>query len=86
MRPAMRAMMPLFSRMSPIQQFIQYPETHQLLTHALIGIPRAELFLGDNEMFTSMPIAKLVVHGILTDEKIDALIEQANQMFSKRVS
>ncbi len=79
----LRAMMPLFTRMSPINQFIQYPKTHELLTHALTGIPRAELFLGDNEMFTSMPIAKLVVHGILTDKKIDTLIERANQMFSK---
>ncbi|HYB02081.1 MAG TPA: glycoside hydrolase family 3 C-terminal domain-containing protein [Ktedonobacteraceae bacterium] len=78
----LRAMMPLFTRMSPIKQFLQYPDTHQLLTHALTGIPRAELFLGDNEMFTSMPVAKLVVHGILTDENIDTLIEQANQTFS----
>ena len=78
----LRAMMPLFTRMSPIKQFIQYPKTHELLTQALTGIPRAELFLGGNEMFTSMPIAKLVIHGILTDDKIDTLIGQANQTFS----
>jgi len=29
-----------------------------------------------------MPIAKMVVLGILTDETVDTLIEQANQMSS----
>ena len=77
-----RSMAPLFNRMSPLKQFLQYSKTRELVTHAFAGIPRAALFLGEDEMFTSMPIAKMVVLGILTDEKVDTLIEQANQASS----
>ena len=76
-----RSMVPQFNRMSPIKQFLQYPKTHELLTQTFAGLPRAALFLGDDEMFTSMPIAKMVVLGALTDENVDTLIEQANQLF-----
>ena len=75
-----RSMVPQFNRMSPIKQFLQYPKTHELLTQTFAGLPRAALFLGDDEMFTSMPIAKMVVLGALTDENVDTLIEQANQL------
>ena len=74
------SMAPQFNRMSPIKQFLQYPKTRELLAHTFAGPPRAALFLGDDEMFTSMPIAKMVVLGALTDEKVDLLIEQANQL------
>ena len=67
---------------SLVTPFLQYPKTRELVTHAFAGIPRAALFLGEDEMFTSMPIAKMVVLGILTDEKVDTLIEQANQASS----
>ena len=73
-------MVPQFNRMSPIKQFLQYPKTRELITQTFAGLPRAALFLGDDEMFTSMPIAKMVVLGALTDEKVDTLIEQANQL------
>jgi beta-glucosidase len=74
-----RSMAPQFNRMSPIKQFLQYPITRELLTQTFAALPRAALFLGDDEMFTSMPIAKMVVLGALTDEMVDTLIEQANQ-------
>ena len=74
-----RSMAPLFNRMSPLKQFLQYPKTRELVRHAFAGTPRAALFLGEDEMFTSMPIAKMVVLGVLTEEKVDTLIEQANQ-------
>ncbi len=77
-----RSMAPLFNRLSPVKQFLKYPKARELVTHAFAGIPRAALFLGEDEMFTSMPIAKMVVLGILTDEKVDTLIEQANQASS----
>lgn len=77
-----RSMTPLFNRLSPLKQFLKYPKTRELVTNAFAGIPRAALFLGEDEMFTSMPIAKMVVLGILTDEKVDTLIEEANQAFS----
>ena len=75
----LRSMAPLFNRMSPLKHFLQYPKARELVTNAFAGIPRAALFLGEDEMFTSMPIAKMVVLGILTDERVDTLIEQANQ-------
>ena len=75
-----RSIVPQFNRMSPIKQFLQYPKTRELITQTFAGLPRAALFLGDDEMFTSMPIAKMVVLGALTDEKVDTLIEQANQL------
>jgi beta-glucosidase len=75
-----RSMVPQFDRMSPIKQFLQYPKTQELLIQTFAGQPRAAVFLGDDEMFTSMPIAKMVVLGALTDEKVDTLIEQANQL------
>lgn len=75
-----RSIAPLFNRMSPLKQFLQYPKARELVTHAFAGIPRAALFLGDDEMFTSMPIGKMVVLGVLTDEKVDTLITQANQV------
>ncbi|MGZ3647278.1 MAG: glycoside hydrolase family 3 C-terminal domain-containing protein, partial [Ktedonobacteraceae bacterium] len=75
-----RSMTLQFNRMSPIKQFLQYSKTRELLTQTFAGLPRAALFLGDDEMFTSMPIAKMVVLGALTDEKVDTLIEQANQL------
>ncbi len=68
-----------FSRISPVKQFLQYPKTRELVANTFAGTPRAALFLGDDEMFTSMPIAKMVVLGILTDEEVNTLIEQANQ-------
>jgi beta-glucosidase len=77
-----RSIAPLFNRMSPLKQFLQYPKSRELVTHAFAGIPRAALFLGEDEMFTSMPIGKMVVLGTLTDEKVDTLIEQANQASS----
>ena len=75
-----RSMVPQFNRMSPIKQFLQYSKTRELLTQTFAGLPRAALFLGDDEMFTSMPIAKMVVLGAFTDENVDSLIEQANQL------
>ena len=77
-----RSMAPLFNRMSPLKQFLRYPKARELVTHTFAGMPRAALFLDGDEMFTSMPIGKMVVLGILTDEKVDTLIEQANQGFS----
>jgi beta-glucosidase len=77
-----RSMAPQFNRMSSLKRFLQYPKTRELITHAFAGISRANVFLGDDEMFTSMPIAKMVVLGALTDEKVDTLIEQANQTLS----
>jgi beta-glucosidase len=77
-----RSMAPLFNRMSPLKQFLQYSKTRELVTNAFADLPRAALFLGEDEMFTSMPIAKMVVLGTLTDEKVDTLIEQANQASS----
>jgi beta-glucosidase len=77
-----RSMAPLFDRMSPLKQFLQFPNTRELVANTFAGLPRAALFLGDDEMFTSMPIAKMVVLGILTDEKVDTLIKQANQTSS----
>jgi hypothetical protein len=44
-------------------------------------MPRADLFLGEDEMFTSMPICKMAALGILTDETVDTLIAQVNQAF-----
>jgi len=77
-----RSMAPLFDRMSPIKQFLKYPKAREFVTNAFAGMPRAALFLDGDEMFTSMPIGKMVVLGILTDEKVDTLIEQANRMSS----
>ncbi len=74
-----RSIVPQFNRMSPIKHFLQYSKTRELLVNTFAGTPRASVFLGDDEMFTSMPIAKMVVLGALTDEKVDTLIEQANQ-------
>jgi beta-glucosidase len=74
-----RSAIPLFDRMSPLKQFFQYPRSREIVTHTLTGIPGAEVYLGDDEMFTSMPIGKMSVFGILTDEKVDTLITQANQ-------
>ena len=74
-----RSIVPQFNRMSPIKHFLQYSKTRELLVNTFAGTPRAAVFLGDDEMFTSMPIAKMVVLGALTDEKVDTLIEQANQ-------
>ncbi len=53
-----RSMAPLFNRMSPIKQFLQYPKTRELVANTFAESPRAALFLGDDEMFTSMPIAQ----------------------------
>jgi len=77
-----RSMAPLFNRMSPLKQFLQYSKTRELVTHAFAEIPRAALFLGDDEMITYMTIAKMVVLGILTVEKVNTLIDQANQASS----
>lgn len=77
-----RSMAPLFNRMSPLKQFLQYSKTRELVANTFAGSPRASLFLGEDEMFTSMPIGKMAVMGILTDEKVDTLIEQANQTSS----
>jgi beta-glucosidase len=74
-----RSMTPLFNSMSPLKQFLRYPKTRELLTHTFAETPRAAIFVGEDEMFTSMPIAKMVVLGVLTEEKVDTLIEQANQ-------
>jgi hypothetical protein len=36
-------------------------------------MPIADLFLGEDEMFTSMPICKMAALGILTDETVRRL-------------
>ena len=77
-----RSMAPLYNRMSPLKQFLQYSKTRELVANTFAGSPRASLFLGADEMFNSMPIAKMVVLGILTDEKVDTFIEQANKTSS----
>ena len=79
-----RSAAPVFNRMSSLKQFLQYPKTRELVTNTLAGTPRAGLFLGEDEMFTSMPIGKLAVLGILSDEKVDALIAQVNQSSKKK--
>jgi beta-glucosidase len=73
----------VFDRMSSLNQFLQYPKARELVTNTFAGTPRAGLFLGEDEMFTSMPIGKLAVLGILSDEKVDELIAQVNQSSKK---
>lgn len=70
---------PVFDRMSSLKQFLQYPQAREALIHELTGTPKAGVFLSGNEMFTSMPISKLAVFGLVTDEEIDLLIAQVNQ-------
>ena len=70
---------PVFDRMSSLKQFLQYPQARGVLIHELTGTPQAGIFLSGNEMFTSMPIGKLAVFGLVTDEDIDLLIAQVNQ-------
>ena len=74
-----RTMASQFNRMSPVKQFLQHSETRELLAKTFAETHGAALFQGDDEMFTSMPIAKLVVLGVLSDHQVDTLIEQANQ-------
>jgi beta-glucosidase len=76
-----RSAAPVFDRMSPIKQFLQYAKAREVVTNAFAESPRADVFLGANEMFTSMPIGKLAVLGVLTDEAVDMLIAQVNHAF-----
>jgi hypothetical protein len=71
--------LPVFDRMSPLKQFLQYPKAREVVTNAFAGTTIADAILGADEMFTSMPIGKMVVLGILPEEKVDTLIEQVNQ-------
>ncbi len=73
----------VFDRMSSLNQFLQYPKARELVTNTFAGTPRAGLFLGEDEMFTSMPIGKMAVLGILSDEKVNELIAQVNQSSKK---
>ncbi|HEY6408032.1 MAG TPA: glycoside hydrolase family 3 C-terminal domain-containing protein, partial [Ktedonobacteraceae bacterium] len=70
---------PVFDRMSPLKQFLRYPKARELVTNTFAGTTGAGIFLGADEMFTSMPIGKMAVLGILSDETVDRLIAQVNQ-------
>ncbi len=76
-----RSAAPVFDRMSPLKKFLQYPKARELVTNTFAGMPRADIFLGENEMFTSMPIFKMAVLGMLTEEQVDTLIARVNQAF-----
>jgi beta-glucosidase len=71
--------MPVFHRLSPLKQFLQYPKARAILTQTFAGTPQADFFLGEDELFTSMPIGKMARLGIITDETVDTLVAQVNQ-------
>ena len=74
-----RSAVPVFDRMSPLKQFLKYPKAREIVTNAFAGTTIEDSLLGADELFTSMPVGKMVVLGTLPEEKIDTLIAQVNQ-------
>lgn len=74
-----RTAVPVFDRMSQLKQFFQYPKAREVVTNAFAGTTLEEAIRDADELFTSMPIGKMVVLGILPEEKVDTLVAQANQ-------
>ena len=68
-----------FSRMSPIKYFLQDPAGRKGLEAVIAGTRAEGLLQGENEMFTSIPIIKLVGFSGLKEEVIDNLVDQLNQ-------
>ena len=74
-----RLALPVFDRMTPLKQFLQHPKAREIVTNAFAGTTIEDALRGGDELFTSMPIGKMAVLGILPDEKVDTLIAQVNQ-------
>ena len=76
----LRFAVPHFTRMTQFKTILRYPKAHALLTQRFAGTPEEHLLLSGDELFTSMPICKLNMLGGMTDEQVDALIEQLNEV------
>ncbi len=70
---------PVFTRMSPLKQFLQNPKARTVVTHALAGTSVESLLSNQNAILTPIPIGKAATFGMLTDDMVDALLERVNQ-------
>lgn len=71
--------LPMFHRMTLLKQLLHYPQARAILTNTFAGTPAANMFLGEDAMMASTPIAKLSTFGIASDEQVDSLIARMNQ-------
>jgi beta-glucosidase len=71
--------LPVFTRMTPLQQFLQHPQARAVLTHALAGTAVEHILSNQNDVLAPTPIGKAVTFGMLTDSMVDALLAQVNQ-------
>lgn len=78
-----RPIIPVFNKWQPLQCFFSYPQAAEALIgmFASLGtnMSEQESEMLNMQMIFGMPLAKLASFGTLTDEQIDAFIEQINQ-------
>jgi hypothetical protein len=72
-------LMKLPERIFGMSEEITAPRRPPTSLNAFAGTTLEDVLLGADELFTSMPIGKMVVLGILPEEQIDSLIAQVNQ-------
>ncbi len=71
--------LPVFTRVTPLMQFLQHPKARAVLTHALAGTSVEHILSNQNDVLLPTPIGKAVTFGMLTDDMVDALLVQVNQ-------
>ena len=70
---------PMFTRTTPLQQFLQNPKARAVLTQAIAGTPVESLLSQQSDALLPIPIGKAVTFGMLTGDMVDALLAQVNQ-------
>lgn len=74
-----RPIMPVFSKWDPLKKFFTHPKAAEVLLGALASYSTGETDGADLETIFVLPLIKLASFSAISEEQIDALVEQVNQ-------
>ncbi len=70
---------PIFNKWQPLKKFFMHPKAAEVLMSALANQATEEAESPDMEMILGLPLIKLASFGALSEEQVEALVEQVNQ-------
>lgn len=77
-----RPVRPILNKWQPLKKFFTHPRAAEILMSALMQHSTGETDGADLQMILNLPLVKLTSFGALTNEQVDALVEEIQQAIS----
>lgn len=74
-----RPVTPVFNKWQPLKEFFMHPKAAEVLVSALANRDTAGAASTNLDMILGLPLIKLASFGALSEEQVEALVEQVNQ-------